>query len=98
MILNVEIEVCKSYPLILKKWIKENFKEDVGPDMGFNGWIGVFQIRNETKQNEQNIQRARDILDNFSEEAFSVKIKSSRTRTQNQQHQLETIYALYTEV
>lgn len=41
---NVEIEVCESYPLILKEWIKGNFKEDVGPKMGFNGLIGIFQI------------------------------------------------------
>lgn len=95
MILNVEIEVCESYPLILKEWIKGNFKEDVGPKMGFNGLIGIFQIgkkwdkaewEKHTKSKRYNIRLT-----------FQRK-HPQQTRTQNQQHQLETIYALYTEV
>lgn len=41
---------------MLKEGIEESFKEDVWSEIGFNGWIWVFQVdRNRAKQNEQNM-------------------------------------------
>lgn len=44
----------KGTKLILKEGIKESFKEDVGSEMGFNDWIGVFPGWQNIGQNRMN--------------------------------------------
>lgn len=46
----------KGTQYMLKDRIKESFKGDIGPDIGFGGWTGVDQVdKSQAKQIEQNV-------------------------------------------